>query len=77
MLAPQDWVGEAQVPLLAQLVERGGWMAAPSPVRTSAALMLQRIGTDQATSALEAGLRSKHDPVREACLVAMSGKDRA
>jgi hypothetical protein len=74
--ALEDWVGEAQVPLLAQLVERGGWLAAPSPVRNSAAQMLQRIGSDQATTALEAGLRSKHEPVREACLLAMSGRDR-
>ena len=74
--ALQEWVTEAQVPLLAQLVERGGWLAAPSPVRTSAAQMLQRIGGESATNVLETGLRSKFDPVREACLAALSGKDR-
>jgi len=74
--ALQEWVGEAQVPQLAMLVERGGWLAAPSPVRTSAAQMLQRIGSEAAIAALEAGLRSKYDPVREACLAALSGKDR-
>jgi len=73
----EDWVSEAQVPLLAQLVERGGWLAAPSPVRNSAAQMLQKIGTEEAVAALEAGLRSKHDPVREACLTAMGGRERA
>ncbi len=72
----EDWVGEKEVPVLAALVERGGWLAAPSPVRTDAARMLQRIGTEEAANALEAGLRSKHEPVREACLVAMSGKER-
>lgn len=74
--ALEEWVTEQQVPLLAQLVERGGWLAAPSPVRTSAAQMLQRIGSDSATQVLETGLRSKFDPVREACLAALSGKDR-
>ena len=73
--AIEDWVSERDVPLLSSLVERGGWLAAPSPVRHSAAQMLQRIGNEQATAALEAGLRSKHDPVREACLAAMGGKD--
>ncbi len=71
----QEWVTEQQVPLLAQLVERGGWLAAPSPVRTSAAQMLQKIGSESAIAVLEAGLRSKFDPVREACLAALSGKD--
>jgi hypothetical protein len=71
----EDWVSEKEVPLLTSLVERGGWLAAPSPVRNSAAQMLQRIGDEAATAALEAGLRSKHEPVREACLAAMGAKE--
>lgn len=77
VLALQEWIDETQVPLLASLVERGGWLAAPSPVRTSAAQMLQRLGNEAATAALEAGLRSKYEPVREACLAAMSGQEHA
>ncbi|MEO5619189.1 MAG: HEAT repeat domain-containing protein [Candidatus Eisenbacteria bacterium] len=73
--ALEDWVGETDVPLLASLVERGGWLAAPSPVRNTAAQMLQRIGSETAAAALEAGLRSKHEPVREACLAAMSERN--
>lgn len=74
--ALEDWVDESHVPLLAGLVERGGWLATPSPVRSAAAKMLQRIGSEDATRALEAGLRSKHEPVRAACLEAMNGKVR-
>jgi HEAT repeat protein len=73
----QDWVDDKTVPLLESLVMRGGWMAAPSPVRDAAARMLYRLGTENAMAALELGLRSRYEIIRQTCLNAMSGKEAA
>jgi hypothetical protein len=71
-----DWVDDKNVALLEALLTRGGWLAAPSRVRSAAAVMLRRIGTRSAAAALEAGLRSRHDAVRQACIHAMSEKEQ-
>lgn len=72
-----DWVDNGCVPLLAGLLERGGWMAAPSPVRTGSARLLHQIGTEAAAAALEHGLRSRNPAVRDASMQAMGGKKAA
>ena len=73
----QDWVDNTSVPLLAGLLERGGWMAAASPVRTASARLLNRINTEASAAALEHGLRSRHQPIRDACMQALGGKKAA
>jgi HEAT repeat protein len=75
--ALMDWVDDRTVPLLESLVMRGGWLAAHSPVRDASARMLHHIASDSAMNALELGLRSRHEPIRLACLAAMSGKEAA
>jgi hypothetical protein len=65
------------VPTLAGLVEKGGWFARMTPQRLAAAQALFKIGTEAALSALETGLRSSHEAVRQACLEAMSAKSAA
>ena len=60
------------VPNLEVLLHKGGWFARPSLERTAAARTLQRIGTDAAHAALEAGLSSRSEAVRHACMDAMN-----
>jgi len=60
------------VPALVALLHRGGWFARRTLQRVAAARTLQRIGSEEALAALEAGLRSRSDAVRAACLDAMS-----
>jgi HEAT repeat protein len=52
-------------------------MAAASPVRTASARLLSKINTEASAAALEHGLRSRHQPIREACMLALGGKKAA
>jgi len=63
---------DAVVPRIEALLHKGGWFARRTLMRVAAARVLRRLGTESATAALEAGLRSKSDAVRSACLDAMS-----
>jgi len=72
-----DWVDNTCVPMLAGLLERGGWMAAPSLVRTGSARLLQKIGTDASSAALEHALRSRSPAIREAAMQGMAGRRAA
>ncbi len=63
---------DGAVPALEALLHRGGWFARRTLMRVAAARVLRRLGTESATAALEAGLRSKSEAVRGACLDAMS-----
>ncbi|MBI1799003.1 MAG: HEAT repeat domain-containing protein [Candidatus Eisenbacteria bacterium] len=62
------------VPALEQLLTEGGWFARRTVARVAAARTLRRIGTETAVAVLEAGLRSKSEAVRSACLDAMSSR---
>jgi HEAT repeat protein len=57
---------------LEQLLTKGGWFARRSLERVAAARTLRRIGTEKAMAVLDAGLRSRVEAVRSACLEAMS-----
>jgi HEAT repeat protein len=60
------------VSTLEALLHKGGWFARRTIQRTAAAHTLQRLGTPRALAALEAGLRSRSEAVRAACLEAVS-----
>jgi hypothetical protein len=63
---------DAAVPALQRLLTRdGGWFAMRTPTRDAAARILHRIGSEAAMAVLEAGLRSKTQVIRLACLGAM------
>lgn len=63
---------ETTVPALERLLNRAsGWFARRTLWRDAAARILQRIGNERALAILEAGLKSKSEPVRAACLAAM------
>ena len=59
---------------LVDLLYAGGWFATRTIERVAAARTLRRIGTEKALAALEHGLRSKIDVVRQACLDAMQSR---
>lgn len=65
---------EAAVPPLEALLNKGGWFARRTLQRVATARTLQRIGGDKALAALEAGLRSRSEAVRSACLDAMGAR---
>ncbi len=65
---------DSAVPALVALLHKGGWFARRTLQRVAAARTLQRIGSEQALSALEAGLRARSDAVRSACLDAMNAR---
>ena len=59
---------------LTRLLNAGGWFAHRSFERIEAARALRRIGSEKALAALEQGLRSKNEVVRQACLDAMQSR---
>lgn len=60
------------VPALERLLNRdGGWFAMRTMGRDAAARILNKVGTERAMAVLEAGLRSKTEAIRLACLAAM------
>jgi hypothetical protein len=63
---------DSSVPALEALLHKGGWFARRTLQRVAAARTLQRIGSEKALSALEAGLHSRSEIVRSACLDAMN-----
>ena len=67
---------DAVAPLEAVL-HRGGWFAKRTFERYAAARALARIGTDRARAALDAGLRSKSEAVRQSCHEAMRPRNAA
>jgi len=62
------------VPHLETLLHRGGWLARHTFQRVAVARTLRRIGTPAALAALEAGVRSRSEPVRAACLEALGAR---
>jgi HEAT repeat protein len=69
-----DVAEDDMVPDLERLLKRGGWFSRPSLVRVGAARTLGRIGTEKAVAVLEAGLRSKHEAMRAACLEGLASR---
>ncbi|HEY6868053.1 MAG TPA: HEAT repeat domain-containing protein [Candidatus Eisenbacteria bacterium] len=66
--------GDEAVPMLEAQLTKGGWFARRSLERSAAARALERIGTQRSLAVLEAGLRSRSEAVRTACMDAMSQK---
>jgi HEAT repeat protein len=62
------------VPALEAMLLKGGWFARRTFERVAAARTLQRIGTPRARAVLEAGLKSRSEAVRQACLEATTTK---
>jgi hypothetical protein len=62
-----DLADHHAIPTLAELLARGGWFARRTPERTAAARTLARIGSPDARTVLEQGLRHRSEAVREAC----------
>ena len=69
--------GDEAVPTLEAQLMKGGWFARRTFERSAAARALERIGTAKALAVLEAGLRSRSEAVRSACMDAMSQKGAA
>jgi HEAT repeat protein len=63
---------DSAVPALETLLHKGGWFARKTFQRSAAARALQKLGSEASLAALEAGLRSRSEAVRQACLDAMS-----
>lgn len=61
------------IPILRQLLERKGWFTRGKmdAIRVGAANALVMIGTPEAKAVVEAGLNSKDEDIREACLQAV------
>jgi HEAT repeat protein len=64
------------VPALEALLNKGGWFARRTFQRVAAARALRRIGTPNAMSALEAGVRTRSEAVRAACLEALAARNK-
>lgn len=69
--------GDESVPALETQLLKGGWFARRTLERSASARALERIGTTRALAVLEAGLRSRSEAVRTACMDAMSQKGPA
>jgi HEAT repeat protein len=69
-----DVAEDSVVGPLEQMLNKGGWFARRSLERVAAARTLRRIGTEKAMAVLDAGLRSRAEAVRAACLEAMSSR---
>ena len=67
-----EMAGDEAVPALEAMLHKGGWFARYTVGRVGAARTLRHIGTEAALAVLEAGLRARSEPVRAACLEAMS-----
>ncbi len=65
---------DSAVPALVLLLHKGGWFARRTLQRLAAARMLQRIGTEKAVAALDAGLRARSEVVREAACEAIQAR---
>jgi HEAT repeat protein len=59
------------LPALGAVLNAGGWFARRTPEREAAARALARIGSTEALEVLQAGMRSRADAVRAACLEAL------
>ena len=69
--------GDEAVPMLEAQLTKGGWFARRTLERSAAARALERIGSARSLAVLEAGLRSRSEAVRTACMDAMSQKGAA
>jgi hypothetical protein len=67
-----DVADDSVVGPLEALLNKGGWFARRTLERTAVARTLRHIGTEKSQAVLEAGLRSRVEAVRAACLEAMS-----
>lgn len=65
---------DGAVPALELMLHKGGWFARRTLQRMAAARTLQKIGTARAIATLEAGLRSRSEAVRSACLDAIGSR---
>lgn len=65
------------VPVLDQLLQKGGWFARRTAERTAAAQALARVGTPAAMAILQAGLQSRSEAIRVSCQDALARKGRA
>ena len=62
---------DSVVDTLEALLHSGGWFARLTTRRLGVARVLQRIGSEKALAALDAGLRSRSEAVRSAALDAI------
>jgi hypothetical protein len=69
-----DVADDSLVAPLEQMLNKGGWFARRSLERVAAARTLRRMGTEKSLAVLEAGLRSRVEAVRSACLDAMGSR---
>lgn len=65
---------DSAVPALTALLHKGGWFARRTTQRLAAARTLQRIGTPKAMAALDTGMRSRSEAVRDAAFEAISAR---
>ena len=72
-----DIAGDPAVPALEALLHKGGWFARRTFQRVAAARTLRQIGTPDAMAALEAGVRTRSEAVRTACLEALGARSRS
>lgn len=71
-----DVAGDPAVPALEALLHQGGWFARRTFQRVAAARTLRQIGTPDAMTALEAGVRARSEAVRAVCLEALGARSR-
>lgn len=72
-----DLAGQNVVPVLEELLQRGGWFARRSAERAAAAQALARLGTPAALDVLQAGLAARAEAIRACCQDALARKGRA
>jgi hypothetical protein len=68
---------EVVVPVLEQVLLKGGWFARRTAERTAAALALARIGTPAALAIIQEGLQSRSEAIRVSCQDALARRGRA
>lgn len=69
--------GEGVVPVLEEMLNRGGWFARRAAERTAAAQALVRLGTPAALEIVQAGLAARAEAIRLSCQDALARKGRA
>lgn len=69
--------GESAVPVLEELLNRGGWFARRAAERMAAAQALVRLDTPAALEIVQAGLAARAEAVRSCCQDALARKGRA
>ncbi|MCC6350720.1 MAG: HEAT repeat domain-containing protein [Candidatus Eisenbacteria bacterium] len=72
-----ETTGESALPVLEELLHRGGWFARRAAERSAAAQALVRIGTPAALTLVETGLSARAEAIRVSCQDALARKGRA